>query len=136
MATPDRPAADASATPPTPANDAHGITSERPVAPSTSTLPESGAPPGLVYRPISGLAIAGLACAVFYTGLVLFSLAIAFFQREPLLLSFWLLLLPGAGALLGFLALRQIRNSEGTRAGTLLARWSIWLSVLSGVGSA
>ncbi len=136
MATPERPAADASATPPTPTADARGITSERPAPPSASTLPESGAAPALVYRPISGLAIAGLACAVFYAGLVLLSLSIAFFQREPLLLSFWLLLLPGAGALLGFLALSQIRNSEGTRAGALLARWSIWVSVLSGVGSA
>src|SRR5262249_49022994 len=39
------------------------------------------------------------------------------------------------GVVLSVLALRQIRNSEGTRAGTGLARWGLWLSLVSGLGA-
>jgi hypothetical protein len=88
----------------------------------------------LVYRPLSGLAIAGLVCGILYAALVVFSLLFAFFRREPYFLPSWLLALAVAGAALSLVALRQIRNSEGTRAGAALARWGLWLSVLSGLG--
>jgi hypothetical protein len=88
----------------------------------------------LVYRPLSGLAIVGLACAAGYAALVVLSLILMLTRREPLFLGFWLLMLPIAGAVLCALALRQIRNSEDTRAGAALARWGLWIAVISGLG--
>jgi hypothetical protein len=89
----------------------------------------------LVYRPISGPALAGLIFAALYAAIVLFSVVLAFVRREPFFLPGWMLTLAVAGAVLSFLGLRQIRASEGTRAGTPLARWGLWLSVLFGLGS-
>jgi hypothetical protein len=93
-------------------------------------------PEPLVYRPVSGLAIAGLACAALYAGLLLLSVVIAFLKQEPFYLGSWLLALPVAGGILSVLALRQIRTSEGTRAGGGLARCGLWLAVFAGLGSA
>jgi hypothetical protein len=90
----------------------------------------------LVYRPLSGLAIAGLACAALYAGLLLLSVVVAFIKNEPFYLASWLLVLPVAGGILCLLALRQIRGSEGTRAGAGLARCGLWLAVIAGLGSA
>jgi hypothetical protein len=45
-----------------------------------------------------------------------------------------MVLLAVAGAVVSFLAQRQINNSEGTLAGTTLARWGLWLAVVSGLG--
>ncbi len=101
-----------------------------PTPPLTADRP--GEP--LVYRPLSGLAILGLACGVIYGILVVVSVALAFFRHEPFLLPSWLLLLAAAGFGLSVLALRQIRNSEGTRAGTGLARLGLWVSLLAGLG--
>ncbi|MCI0458319.1 MAG: hypothetical protein L0Z62_15250 [Gemmataceae bacterium] len=88
----------------------------------------------LVYRPLSGPAIAGLVLGGVYAALVVGSLVIAFLRHEPFFLPFWLLLLPLGGAVLCVLGLRQIRQAEGTRAGAALARAGLWLSVLAGVG--
>jgi hypothetical protein len=85
---------------------------------------------------LSGVAIACLVCAAGYTALLLFSVVMGFLKREPIYLPTWMLVLPATAAILGYLALRQIRASEGTRAGVLLARWGLWLAVLSGLGSA
>ncbi len=105
-----------------------------PTPPPPVTADRPGAP--LVYRPLSGLAIIGMACGVLFASIALFSVAVLFFKRDPIFLPDWLLVLPVAGAILCVLALRQIRNSEDTRAGATLARWGLWLSVLAGLGSA
>ena len=102
--------------------------------PTSPVAPERPAEP-LVYRPVSGLAIAGLAFAGLYTVLALVSVMIAFLKREPFFLPGWTLVLAGAGGILSFLAMWQIRTSEGTRAGLTLARWGLWLCVLCGLGS-
>jgi hypothetical protein len=103
--------------------------------PSSPVAAERPAEP-LVYRPVSGPAIAGLIFAALYAAIVLFSVVLAFVRREPFFLPNWMLVLPIGGGVLSFLALRQIRASEGTRAGAPLARWGLWLSVLFGLGSA
>src|SRR5262249_37684690 len=105
-----------------------------PPEPTSPVAPERPAEP-LVYRPVSGLAIAGLIFAALYAAIVLFSVVLAFVRRQPFFLPGWMLTLAIAGAVLSFLALRQIRTSEGTRAGVPLARWGLWLSALFGVGS-
>jgi hypothetical protein len=88
----------------------------------------------LVYRPVSGLAIAGLALALLYTAMVLVSTAVALVQGTPFFLSDLTVLLAIAGAGLSLLGMWQIRTSEGTRAGLKVARWGLWLSIVSGSG--
>jgi hypothetical protein len=88
------------------------------------------------YRPLSGLAIAGLGLALLFATIIVAYGLVGLFSGMPILLGNWhlFLLLPLAGAVLSFLAQWQIRNSEGTRAGQGLATWGLWLSVLFGLG--
>jgi hypothetical protein len=87
-----------------------------------------------VYRPLSGLAIAGLALALLYVSLVLISSVAGLVQGAPFYWPGWMVLLAIAGAGLSLLALRQIRRSEGTRAGAKVAQWGLGLSVVAGLG--
>jgi len=87
-----------------------------------------------VYRPVSGLAIAGFTVGCLYFGVVLITIVVALIQRGGFFLHDAFLLMPIGGAVLCFLAQRQIRASEGTRAGLGLARWGLWLSVFTGLG--
>jgi hypothetical protein len=87
-----------------------------------------------VYRPISGLAIAGLGFSILYTALVVISALVALIQGEPLFLAGWMVFLAVLGACLSACALWRIRTSEGTRAGMKVAQWGLWLSVISGLG--
>src|SRR5262249_31610009 len=97
------------------------------------TTPEpAGAETG--YRPLSGLAIAGFALAILYALVVLVSTVVGLIQGLGFFLPNELLLAPIAGAILCFLGQRQIRRSEGTKAGLALARWGLWLSVFTGLG--
>jgi hypothetical protein len=88
----------------------------------------------LVYRPLSGLAIAGLALSLVYTVMVVVSAAAALIEGAPFFLAGWTVLLAVAGAGLSLLARWRIRTSEGTRAGLKVAQWGLWLSVVSGLG--
>jgi hypothetical protein len=92
---------------------------------------EAGASVG--YRPISGLALAGFLLSCLFVGLVVVSTLIALVQGLPVFLPTAALWLAAAAAGVCFLALLRIRNAEGTMAGTVLARWGLWLSVLVGV---
>jgi len=87
-----------------------------------------------VYRPVSGLAIAGLTFSALYTGMVLVSAVAALIQGAPFFLAGWMVLVAILGACLSVLAMWQIRQAEGTRAGLKVAQWGLWLSVLSGLG--
>jgi hypothetical protein len=87
-----------------------------------------------VYRPISGAAIASLILAILFGLIVVANGTVGMMQGVPFMLSPWLFLLPSAGTVLAIVAGRQIRRSEGTRAGQPLASWGLWLSVLFGLG--
>src|SRR5262245_59430748 len=99
---------------------------------ANATPPQAAEP--LVYRPLSGLAVARLIGPALEAALVLVSVGVGLLGRLPLMLPGWLVPLPIAGVVLSLLALRQIRNSEGTRAGEKLAGWGLWLGVLAGLG--
>src|SRR5262245_17257174 len=86
-----------------------------------------------VYRPVAGLAIAACALAILFVLIVVIGTVVSFFRGSPLLLPEWLLATPAAGFVLGYIAVRHIRNSEGTRAGLKLAQYSLWLSAVSGL---
>jgi hypothetical protein len=88
----------------------------------------------LVYRPLSGLAVAGFGFAVAYAVLVVVGGLVALVNGDPFLMGMGTFVIPVAGAVLCFAAQWQIRNAEGTRAGTALARWGWWLSLLLGLG--
>lgn len=98
----------------------------------TPVVPQPSEP--LVYRPISGLAIAGMALAGLYAFFVVISTAVALIQGIPFFLPAWFLLLAVGGATFSFAAIRQIQNSEGTRAGMKLARAGLWISIFTGLG--
>jgi hypothetical protein len=86
------------------------------------------------YRPISGQAIASFVLALIFGIMVVAGGVAGLVAGLPLILSNWTLLLPVGGVVLAVLAQRQIRSSEGTRAGQRLAVWGLWLSVLFGLG--
>jgi hypothetical protein len=92
----------------------------------------------LDYKPLSLLAVAGLALAAGYTALLLIGAVSAQFKGEPFFEPFfigaWAIVLPIGGAVLSGLALWEIYSSEGTRAGMVLARWGLGLSLVTGLG--
>jgi hypothetical protein len=98
--------------------------------PNTATT----ASPRSVYNPLSKLAVIGLGCSILYAGIVAMSALSAIWNRTPLFLPDWLLIMPVAGAATSLLAWRQIRNAEATLSGETLTRWGLWLSVLTALG--
>lgn len=87
-----------------------------------------------VYRPLSGAALAGFALAALFAGLVLVTTLLALVRGVPFFLPGWMGAVPAAAAVLSYLGLRHVRNSEGTRAGEGLARWGLGLSAFVGLG--
>ena len=88
----------------------------------------------VVYRPLAGLAVAGFAISCLFAGVVLLSTLIAIHQGAPFFFSEWTMAIPAAGIVVSLLALNQIRNSEGTRAGQKLATYGLWISLITGAG--
>jgi hypothetical protein len=89
----------------------------------------------VAYRPLSGFAVAGFIVSALFAVLVVATTIVALVQGIPFFFPFWLMLLPPAGGLvLSLLGQQQIRNSEGTRAGLVLARAGVWISVFTGLG--
>lgn len=86
-----------------------------------------------VYRPVAGLAVAGLALACVFALILVGSGLVSFFRGLPLLLADWVLAIPLAGFIISFLGARQIRNSEGTRAGLKVATYGLWISAVCGL---
>lgn len=99
---------------------------------STSVPPTTEEP--LVYRPLSGLAVAGFTVSALYGAIILVAGMRALSRGEPLLLPGLMLLWPIAGALLSYLGQVQIKNAEGTRAGLKLTRWGLGLALCFGLG--
>jgi hypothetical protein len=89
---------------------------------------------GTDYRPISGLAIAGFVASLLFGLLILASAGVALVKGTPFFFPSYMLLLAIAGIVLALLALRQIRDSEGTRDGASLARFTLWFSLVTGLG--
>jgi hypothetical protein len=85
------------------------------------------------YRPLSILAVVGLALAGAYAAAVILFGAFDFLHGEPLQLHLIWSLLPVGGAVVSVLALQQIKRSEGTLAGEKAARWGLLLSILVGL---
>ncbi len=93
--------------------------------------PATGAP--IVYQPISGWAIAGLAAGVLFALLVLTSAAVGLFQGAPVFFPLWVVGAPILAMILCLIGQRHVQNSEGTRAGIPLARWGFRISLVSGL---
>lgn len=99
-----------------------------PPAPATPAVAEPTA-----YRPLSILAVAGLALAGFFTLVVVGGGLIAFLQGNPWLLSAWWAIVPIAAGTMSLVALLRVQRSEGTLAGEKVARWGLTLTVLVGL---
>jgi hypothetical protein len=99
-----------------------------------STFPEEHVTPPVVYRRISGLAIASLTVALLFALCLLLGAITGFRDHSPLLLPVWLQMLPVIAAVLALAALYLIRHSEGTLAGARMAGWGWWLAVILGLG--
>jgi hypothetical protein len=81
------------------------------------------------YKPLALLAVAGFVFSLIFGVLLVFSMVVALLKGEPFFLPGWMLVFPIGGAVLSAAAMWQISNSEGTRAGTKLAKWGLLLSV-------
>lgn len=88
----------------------------------------------VVYRPLSGLALAGFALSCLFGGVVVLSAGIAIFQGAPFFFPNWTLFLAAAGFVVSWCGLSDVRNSEGTKAGQQLATYGMWISLVSGTG--
>jgi hypothetical protein len=90
----------------------------------------------VVYRPVSGLAIAGFLVSGPFAIWVIIAGVVAYRADKPFVMAPASLVLPLVGFILSLAASIQIRRSEGTRAGLRLATWGMLLSALFGLGYA
>lgn len=95
--------------------------------PATETAP---------YRPVSGLAVAGLVLSTLFAGWLAVAAAVALRAHAPLLIQPAWLLLPFAGAVISSLGWLQVHRSEGSRVGARPAQWGLLLGVLSALSYA
>src|SRR5947208_10532966 len=102
----------------------------------STTFPEEHVVEPLVYRRVSGFAIAAIIVACCYGLIVLIACVSGLSKGTPVLLAPWLQAVSVLGTLLALAALVHIRRSEGTVAGGKLAFWSLLLSVFFGLGYA
>lgn len=86
------------------------------------------------YRPITLLAVLGLACSILFISVALVTAVVSWRQGTPAFLSRFFLAIPAAGFVLCLLALRRIQLSEGTLSGDRLAKWGLWLSTVGLLG--
>ena len=86
------------------------------------------------YKPLSFLAVAGLGTALVYAAVLLILGGASLVKAEPFFLSGWWYTLPIGGAVLSALGLYEVGNSEGTRAGAMLAKWGLGICAVTGLG--
>jgi len=86
------------------------------------------------YKPMSLLAVAGLVVSSLYAAFVLLSAVIALVKGQPFFVPGWMFFVPVLGAVLSAAGLWEINSAEGTKAGTKVAKWGLWLSLLVGIG--
>ena len=87
------------------------------------------------YVPVSWMAVAAIAVASLFVGILLALGLSAFLAKKPLIQP-ELLAFPAIGVVLSFAARRVIRNAEGTRTGENLANNAWWICVIAGLGYA
>ncbi len=99
---------------------------------SVPRLPSAdpGTQPG--YAPLSWMAVASLSIAVLFVVVILILGYVAVRRGQPMIEP-WLLFFPALSVLLAFVARRQIRAAEGTRAGEYYANLGWWLAVVAGL---
>ncbi len=97
--------------------------------PSSTSQPAEISP---IYRPISALALTGLALSSLFAVMVVLNTAVALVKGEPFFLPGWVLGVAVVAGSTCLLAQLRIQNAEGTLAGLSLARAGLWLSVLLG----
>jgi hypothetical protein len=98
-----------------------------------ATSPRNVADGDFVYRPLSGVAVAGVVVSGVFAAVLMVFGAVALVRGEPFLLPLWLLLLPVTGVILSLLGRWHIQRSEDTRAGLALARWGLRIGVVAGL---
>jgi len=98
-----------------------------------TTFPEEHVGEPLVYRRVSGFAIAGLIVAGCDALLVLFACISGLSRGMPVLLDPWIQALAVVGAGLAIAGLVHVRRSEDTVAGAKLALWSLLISAFFGL---
>jgi len=86
------------------------------------------------YKPLSLLAVAGIALAIPYALFVLVGGLTALYTGSPFLLSGITVIVPLAAAILSLAALVRINRSEGVLGGGRLATWGLRISLLFGLG--
>ncbi|MGF1579567.1 MAG: hypothetical protein ACFCD0_09405 [Gemmataceae bacterium] len=107
---------------------------ETPSRPALAYPDQSASLDKIHYRPLAPLAIVGIGAAGLYTLIVIIAMLFGFINGATVFLPLWLFLLPLAACVLSVVALRQMKNAEGTLAGESVALWGIYLSVLTGLG--
>jgi hypothetical protein len=113
---------------------ASGAVLPNPPAPAQPTRTPSFASE-TAYQPLSVLAVVGLLVGVGYAVGLMVMAGGAFASGTPSLLPVLVVVFfPLLGLGLSVAAWVHINNSEGTLSGLRLARWGIWLSLLTGFG--
>jgi hypothetical protein len=102
-----------------------------PESPPRLASADPGKEPG--YAPISWTAVAALALAVFFA-LLMAVIVFSAFRKGQQAVEPWLLFFPAVVLVLVFVARRQIRASEGTRAGERYANMAWWVAIVCGLG--
>jgi hypothetical protein len=102
-----------------------------PESPPRLASADPGKEPG--YAPISWTAVAALSLAIFFA-LLMAVVLLSAFRRGQQAIEPWLLFFPAVVIVLVFVARRQIRASEGTRAGERYANTAWWIAVVCGLG--
>src|SRR5207302_1042699 len=110
---------------------------ERPVSSNpvaASAFPTEHLAPPVVYRRISGFAIASLTIGVLFLLLLAILGAWGLRDQAPVILAVYMQILPIVGAGLAVTAMFLIRNSEGTLTGRKLAAWGLGTCIIGIVG--
>jgi hypothetical protein len=87
----------------------------------------------LDYKPLAPLALAGFLISCVYVAVLAIAVLVAFSQGKPLIFASWTLAVPFVSAALCYVAIRQIRAADDTRAGLGLARKGLTFSLLAGI---
>jgi hypothetical protein len=95
-----------------------------------SSFPGDDAPAPVVYRKISGFAIASVVIGVLFALFLIVEGAWAVRDQAPVLLPVYVQAVPCIGAALALVALFFIAGSEGTLAGRKLAIWGLGICVV------
>ncbi|MFL5241883.1 MAG: hypothetical protein ACJ8FY_07225 [Gemmataceae bacterium] len=90
--------------------------------------------PTVAYKPLSLLAVAGMAVAVPYALFLLVGGLTAVYTGSPFLLSGATVIIPLTAAVLSLVALIRVNRSEGVLGGGRLATWGLRISLLFGLG--